>query len=53
MDDLEAVRTVVDTIKDFPLEEQKRIFRWAAEKLGLSEPVSPPRRLSPWSGRAA
>jgi hypothetical protein len=42
MDDLEAVRAVVDTIKDFPLEEQKRIFRWAAEKLGLSEPVPTP-----------
>jgi hypothetical protein len=38
-DDLEAVRTVVDALKDFKLEEQQRIFRWAAEKLGMSVPV--------------
>jgi hypothetical protein len=38
-DDLEAVRTVVDALKDFKLEEQQRIFRWAAEKLGVSLPA--------------
>jgi hypothetical protein len=37
-DDLEAVRTIVETIKDFNDEEQRRIFRWAAEKLGLPQP---------------
>jgi hypothetical protein len=41
-DDFEAVRTVVDAVKDFKPEEQQRIFRWAAEKLGLSQPVAPP-----------
>ncbi len=39
-DDLETVRTVVDAIKDFKLDEQQRIFRWAAEKLGLPEPFA-------------
>lgn len=39
-DDLEAVRAVVDAIKDFKSEEQQRIFRWAAEKLGLSQPFA-------------
>ena len=37
-DDLEAVRTVVDTIKDFNPDEQQRIFRWVAEKLNLPQP---------------
>lgn len=34
-DDLEAVRTVVDALKPFSSEDQKRILRWAQEKLGL------------------
>lgn len=34
-DDLEAVRVVVDALKAFPAEEQRRILRWAQEKLGL------------------
>jgi hypothetical protein len=37
-DDLEAVRTVVEAVKDFKSEEQQRIFRWVAEKLGLPQP---------------
>jgi hypothetical protein len=37
-DDLEAVRVVVETIKNFKPEEQHRIFRWVAEKLGLPQP---------------
>ena len=37
-DDLEAVRAVVDAIKDFKSDEQQRIFRWVAEKLGLPLP---------------
>jgi hypothetical protein len=37
-DDLEAVRTVVEAVQDFKPDEQQRIFRWAAEKLGI--PVS-------------
>ena len=40
MDDLEAVRAVVDAIKDFKSDEQQRIFRWAAEKLGLPQPFA-------------
>ena len=39
-DDLEAVRAVIDAVKDFTLDEQQRIFRWAAEKLGMSMPPS-------------
>jgi hypothetical protein len=39
-DDLEAVRTVVDTIKDFQPDDQQRIFRWVAEKLGLPPPFA-------------
>jgi hypothetical protein len=37
-DDLDAVRAVVDAVKDFSAEEQQRIFRWAAEKLALPQP---------------
>ncbi len=40
-DDLEAVRAVVDALKAFPAEEQRRILRWAQEKLGLSTGPSP------------
>lgn len=40
-DDLEAVRAVVDAIKDFKSDEQQRIFRWVAEKLGLPQPFAP------------
>jgi len=36
MDDLEAVRTIVDTVDNFSPEEQQRILRWAIEKLGIS-----------------
>jgi len=39
-DDLEAVRTLIEAVKDFKSDEQQRIFRWAAEKLGLPEPFS-------------
>ncbi len=35
-DDLEAVRTIVDALKDFQSNDQERILRWAREKLGLS-----------------
>ncbi len=38
IDDLEAVRAVVETVKNFKPEEQQRIFRWVAEKLGLPQP---------------
>ncbi|MGD0868039.1 MAG: hypothetical protein ABSB88_00700 [Bryobacteraceae bacterium] len=38
VDDLEAVRTVVEAVQGFKEDEQQRIFRWAAEKLGLKSP---------------
>jgi hypothetical protein len=34
-DDLDAVRIVVQTLDKFEKEERERIFRWAAEKLGM------------------
>jgi hypothetical protein len=37
LDDLDALRAVIDAVKDFKPEEQQRIFRWAAEKLGLPQ----------------
>jgi hypothetical protein len=40
IDDLEAVRIVVETLKDFQPDDQQRIFRWAAEKLGMSLPTA-------------
>lgn len=39
LDDLDAVRTIVETLKKFKPEEQQRILRWAVEKVGL--PSSP------------
>lgn len=39
-DDLEAVRTVIEAIVNFKPEEQQRIFRWVAEKLGLPQPFA-------------
>ena len=35
-DDLDAVRTLVDTLSPFEMEEQQRIIRWACEKLGIT-----------------
>jgi hypothetical protein len=35
-DDFEAVRTIVETLKDFEGKDQERILRWAREKLGLA-----------------
>lgn len=37
-DDLEAVRAVLEAIENFKPEEQQRIIRWVAEKLGLPQP---------------
>lgn len=34
-DDLEAVRTLVNTLSPFDASEQERIIRWSREKLGL------------------
>jgi hypothetical protein len=46
-DDLDAVRAVVDAIKDFKSDEQQRIFRWVAEKLGLPQPFASAVHASP------
>lgn len=35
IDDLEAVRVLVDTLGNFDAKDQERIIRWAREKLGL------------------
>ena len=40
-DDLEAVRVIVDTVKDFKPDEQQRILRWAIEKLGVLVSIAP------------
>jgi hypothetical protein len=39
-DDLDAVLAVVDAIKDFKSDEQQRIIRWVAEKLGMPQPYA-------------
>jgi hypothetical protein len=46
-DDLEAVRTIVEAIKDFKPDEQQRIFRWVAEKLSLPLSFTPGAPASP------
>ncbi|HEY2232364.1 MAG TPA: hypothetical protein VGK01_02710 [Candidatus Angelobacter sp.] len=47
LDDLDAVRQIVEAVKDFRPEEQQRIFRWASEKLNLPLGVSGPIGTSP------
>ena len=42
LDDLEAVRSVVDALVKFPKEDQQRILRWAQEKLGLAVSTGSP-----------
>jgi hypothetical protein len=41
LDDLDAVRTIVETLKNFKPEEQQRILRWAVEKAGLPQSIVP------------
>jgi hypothetical protein len=41
LDDIEAVRTIFETIKDFNSEDQQRILRWVAEKVKLPQPFAP------------
>lgn len=36
LDDLQAVRTIADTLEPFSPEERERIIRWAGEKVGMS-----------------
>jgi hypothetical protein len=44
-DEYDALRTIVKTLEAFGPDEQNRILRWAAEKLGFAEPQrqTPPR----------
>lgn len=53
VDDLEAVRTVVDALQGFTDEEQQRIFRWAAEKLGLKPSSTATQSVVPQSTQDA
>jgi len=43
LDDLEAVRTIVGVLKDFPADDRERILRWVREKLGLEVAPTPSR----------
>ena len=36
LDDLQAVRTITETLDPFPAEDRERIIRWVREKLGMS-----------------
>jgi hypothetical protein len=52
-DDLDAVRTITEALKGFQPDEQRRILRWAQEKLGLAATPSstpPPSPGQPRSG---
>ena len=40
-DEFDALRTIVKTLEAFGTDDQSRILRWAAEKLGLSQSVRP------------
>ena len=46
LDDLDAVRTLVETLESFDSEDQKRIIRWAQEKLGICT-ISTPMQTGP------
>jgi hypothetical protein len=48
IDDLEAVRLIVEALKDFDNADQERIIRWAREKVGL--PAGSVAILPPGSG---
>lgn len=47
LDDLEAVRKVVEAVQDFKPDEQQRILRWAIEKLGISVATAPTHTMPP------
>lgn len=38
-DEFDALRTLVKTLESFGADDQNRILRWTAEKLGLGQPV--------------
>lgn len=45
-DDLDAIRIVLDTLSPFDPKDQKRIIRWACEKLGITLEVGAPTNIS-------
>lgn len=45
--DLDAIRTIVDTLSPFEADEQQRILRWALEKLGLTPNILTPAPQAP------
>ncbi len=45
-DDLDAIRLVLDTLSPFDPQDQKRIIRWACEKLGITLEGSTPTTMS-------
>jgi hypothetical protein len=51
LDDLEAVRSVVNALTKFPTGDQQRILRWAQEKLGLTDTTASPARQLPAAGQ--
>jgi len=53
-DDLEAVRSLADTLQPFASEDRERIIRWAREKLGMTASVAPavPPRIEVGGGPA-
>ncbi len=46
-DDLEAARAVVEAIEGSEANDQRRIFRWVAEKISLPEPFQVAEALHP------
>src|ERR1700761_2081779 len=46
-DDLDAVRIIAEAMKEFKSDEQQRIIRWVAEKLGLPQPFGASPHTSP------
>jgi hypothetical protein len=47
VDDLEAVRVLVETLQPFTSDDRERIIRWAREKLGMTASVAPAAPASP------
>jgi len=41
VDDLEAVRSIAETLQPFPDLDRERILRWVRERLGMSAPAAP------------
>jgi hypothetical protein len=46
-DDFDIAKAIAAHIKDLPKERRERVFRWVAESLGLSSPLSRPTAIAP------